>query len=240
VIPLERLLQQEGVGSRRECRRLVEGGSVAVAGRCCTDADARFPADGTRLAVGGRDWVSSALLVVLLNKPVGYECSRQPVHHPSVFALLPPQLARRGVQPVGRLDADTGGLLVLTDDGALNHALASPRRHVAKRYEARLRHAADEAFLERLRSGVVLRDAPQPVAAQAVEWLAPDRLRLTVFAGRYHLVRRLVAAAGNRVEALQRLAIGGLALPADLAPGTWRAASTEEIAALRAGEAPEA
>jgi 16S rRNA pseudouridine516 synthase len=156
-----------------------------------------------------------------LHKPAGYECSTRPGRWPGVLSLLPPPLRRRGVQPVGRLDVDTTGLLLLTDDGALLHRLTSPRHHVAKVYEVRTRHPVDDPQLQRLREGVVLRDDPQPVRAAAVSRTGEHALSLTLSEGRYHQVKRMVAAVGNRVEALHRSAFGGWTLPQALAPGQW-------------------
>ncbi len=169
---------------------------------------------------------------MVLNKPAGYECSRQPQHHRSVLELLPLPLRERGVQPVGRLDEDTTGLLLLTDDGQLNHALASGKRKVAKVYLVTTKHPLDGQQLERLRAGVVLHDDPAPVAAVACEQLGERCLRLTVSEGRYHQVKRMLAAVGNRVEALHREAVGGFVLPPELGPGEWRWLSAAELQQL--------
>ena len=148
--------------------------------------------------------------------------SQKPKHHPSVLSLLPAPLRTRGVQPVGRLDEDTTGLLLLTDDGKFIHRMSSPRHHVPKVYEVTVKHPLDGQQVSRLLAGVVLDDDPKPVAAAACEAVGPTHLRLTLTEGKYHQVKRMVAAAGNRVEALHRSAFGALVLPADLAPGQWR------------------
>jgi 16S rRNA pseudouridine516 synthase len=122
---------------------------------------------------------------------------------------------------VGRLDEDTTGLLLLTDDGALIHRLTSPRHHVPKVYEVGCKHPVDEAMVARLLAGVVLDDDPAPVRAAACEATGAQALRLTLTEGKYHQVKRMVAAAGNRVETLHRSRIGGLSLPDGLAPGGW-------------------
>jgi 16S rRNA pseudouridine516 synthase len=155
------------------------------------------------------------------------------------LTLLPPPLRQRpnkgavpGVQPVGRLDQDTTGLLLLTDDGKFIHRMSSPRRHVAKVYEVTARHAVEDRQLERLLQGVTLEDDPQPVRAAACERAGDRQLRLTLTEGKYHQVKRMIAAVGNRVEALHRSRIGALALPADLPPGQWRWLRPTELAAL--------
>jgi 16S rRNA pseudouridine516 synthase len=159
---------------------------------------------------------------VVLHKPAHYECSMKPRHHPSVMSLLPAPLRTRGLQPVGRLDEDTTGLLLLTDDGTLIHRLTSPKKHMPKVYEVTARHPLDDRQLTALRTGVVLDDDPAPVAALDVQATGEHTLRMTLTEGRYHQVKRMVAAVGNRVDALHRSAIGAFALPHDLAPGQWR------------------
>lgn len=232
---LLRLLQGQGFGTRRECAALVAGGRVEAGGRSVTDPDAEFDAEGLELVVDGQRWTCVERAIVLLHKPAGYECSQRPQRYPSVLALLPAPLRRRGVQPVGRLDADTTGLLLLTDDGALNHRLSAPKRQVVKVYEVGTRHAVTPALVERLLEGVRLHDDPQPVRAAACVASGPHALRLTLTAGRYHQVKRMVAAAGNRVETLHRSAFGPLTLPAQLAAGQWRWADAAEAAALDGG-----
>jgi len=171
----------------------------------------------------------------LLNKPAGYECSREPQHHLSVFNLLPPQFAERGVQCVGRLDQDTTGLLLLSDDGKFVHAFTSPKRKVPKVYLATTRHPLDEAQLGALREGVQLHGEPKPIAAVAANARSEHALELTVLEGKYHQVKRMVAAAGNRVEALHRERIGGLGLPATLAVGAWQWLDEADLGSLRSG-----
>jgi len=219
---LERILQQQGFGTRKECRALCRDGRVAVNGQSCDEPFTVFDCAGLVLAVDGVDWPYAELATVMLHKPAGYECSRKPLHHPGVLSLLPPPLRQRGVQPIGRLDEDATGLLLLTDDGQLNHMLSAARRKVPKVYRVTTRHPVDQEQMERLLAGVVLNDDPGPVAAAACEMVEPRQLRLTLSSGRYHQVKRMVAAAGNRVEALHREAVGGLALPDDLKPGEWR------------------
>lgn len=216
------LLFTQGFGTRFDCRRIAEAGAISIAGAVHDDPDEALDPEGLVLQYRGEDWPCCAKAVIALNKPAGYECSMKPSAYPSVMNLLPGQLRRRGVQPVGRLDADTTGLLILTDDGALQHRLIHPKRHVSKVYEVTLKHPMADGFCEKLLAGVVLDDDPKPVAAKAAEAVSPTHLRLTLVQGKYHQVKRMVAACGNRVEALHRSAFGAYALPDDLAPGEWR------------------
>lgn len=200
---------------------MVRHGRVRVGGELLDDPFADFVTDGLVFSVDDVDWPYRQQATVILHKPSGYECSRKPQHHPSVLELLPLPLRERGLQPIGRLDEDTTGLLLITDDGQLNHQISSGKRKVPKVYRATTKHPLDAAQIEQLLAGVLLHDEPLPIAAAAAEIVDTHGLRLTVTEGKYHQVKRMVAAVGNRVEALHREALAGLALPADLAPGQW-------------------
>ena len=219
---LERLLQKHGFGTRKGCRGLIRDERVAVNGQICDDPFADIPTANLVFSVDGVDWPYAEFASLMLNKPAGYECSRKPQHHPSVLELLPRPLRERDVQPIGRLDEDTTGLLLITDDGQLNHRLSSAKRKVPKVYLATTKHPLDQAQIEQLLAGVLLNDEPEPIAAAGAEIVGDHLLRLTVTEGKYHQVKRMVAAVGNRVEALHREAVGQLSLPDDLPPGEWR------------------
>ncbi len=225
---LDQILFDEGFGERRACEGLVLHGLVRVAGELVDDPDAAFAREGLQLEVEGLPWVCHTRALIMLHKPAGYECSLKPGAWPGVHNLLPLPLRRRGLQPVGRLDQDTTGLLLMTDDGPLLHKLTSPKHHVPKVYEVGCKHPVTDKQCQRLLAGVVLDDDPEPVAAHAAEPVLADGaadtcdLRLTLLQGKYHQVKRMLAAVSNRVETLHRSRIGALALPDDLAPGQWR------------------
>lgn len=229
---LSQILFSQGFGTRRVCAGLIDAGLVRHAGRELDDPNEDLPTDGLVLEVEGQAWPFHAQALVMLHKPTGYECSQKPRHHPSVMTLLPAPLRHRGVQAIGRLDEDTTGLLLLTDNGTLIHRLTSPKHHVPKVYEVGCKHAVDASMVERLLAGVVLDDDPAPVRAAACEAVGESGLKLTLTEGKYHQVKRMIAAVGNRVEGLHRSRIGGLALPADLAPGQWRWLSSADLALL--------
>ena len=167
--PLDRILQSQGFGTRRYCGDLVAAGMVEVEGELCEDPRAEFVLEGLRLTVDGEDWVCHDKAYLMLHKPTGYECSQRPLHHPSVYTLLPVPLRERGVQAVGRLDQDTTGLLLLSDDGQFIHAQTSPKRKVPKIYEVATAEPVTEAQAAALREGVQLEDEPAPIAALACE-----------------------------------------------------------------------
>ncbi len=226
---LEQILFSQGFGTRHECRGLIGLGLVAVGGEIKRDPDEAISTEELVFTVKGESWPYCEKALLMMNKPAGYECSQKPIHHPSVMQLLPPPLRYRGVQPVGRLDADTTGLLIFTDDGALLHRLTHPKRHVPKRYRVTCKHAPSEKMLADLTSGVKLKDEKETLAADDIVLVDEHTIDMTITSGKYHQVKRMVAAAGNRVEALERIAFGALALPEDLPRGQWRWLSGPEV-----------
>lgn len=227
---------------------MIAAGWLRVRGQIIDDPFAApdLEAPGDLFEWRGQAWPWWPQALIALYKPAGYECSQKPKHHASVYSLLPQALRQRGVQCVGRLDEDTTGLLLLTDNGPWIHQLTSPKKHIHKVYHVGCRHPLSEAQILSLCQGVVLEDAPEPVKAVAAQdmglWDAPDQsplplppasaaatavasglhgLSLTLDEGRYHQVKRMVAAMGNRVERLHRASIGRYELPADMKPGQW-------------------
>jgi 16S rRNA pseudouridine516 synthase len=241
---LQEILFSQGFGTRRVCAGLVEQGHVRIAGVVQDDPFAELDPQGLAYEVDGVEWPYHERAYLMLHKPAGYECSRKPSAWPGIHTLLPPPLRQRpvkggqpGVQPIGRLDQDTTGLLLLSDDGTFIHRMSSPKHHVPKVYEVGTKHAVDAKQVQRLLDGVVLDDDPQPVRAAACEPTGECALRLTLTQGKYHQVKRMLAAVGNRVESLHRSRIGAVELPADLRAGEWRWLSSAEVSALssRAG-----
>jgi len=236
---LEDILFSQGFGTRRVCAGLIQQGHVTVQGEVQTDAGEFYAPEGLAFTVQGTAWTFHEKAYVLLNKPAGTECSQKPSTWPSIYTLLPAPLRQRpqkaavqGVQAVGRLDQDTTGLLLLTDDGTFIHRMSSPKHHVPKVYEVTTKHPVTEEMVQRLLAGVVLDDDPKPVKAAACEAVSELHLKLTLTEGKYHQVKRMVAAVGNRVEGLHRSQIGGLVLN-DLAPGQWRFLTPEDLALLK-------
>ncbi len=235
-LPLDRILQSQGFGTRKWCRELIEDGEIAVNGETVTDVRASFETDGLEFSVFGEPWLYREHVYIALNKPADYECSRKPSHHPGVLSLLPEQFALRDVQPVGRLDHDTTGLLLMSDDGAFIHAQSSPKRHVPKVYVATTHEPVTPQLVELLLKGVKLHDEPAPLAAVVCERLGQHSIKIVLEQGKYHQVKRMLAAAGNHCTALCRTEIGRLRLDAlGLAEGEW-CYLDETQRALLAGE----
>lgn len=226
---LVRRIANLGYGSRKEVARMFREGRITDAAGEALYADDAVEHDAVR--VDGEPLDPPPGLVLMLNKPVGHTCSARDAGR-LVYDLLPPRFRRRDplLSGVGRLDRDTSGLLLFTDDGALLHRIISPRANVVKRYRATLAEdlRGDEAAL--FASGTLMLDSETtPLAPAKLDVLAPREARLAIGEGRYHQVRRMFAATGNHVVALHREAIGALTL-GDLSSGEWRALAADEVA----------
>lgn len=234
---LDRLLANLGYGSRREVTDLVGRRQVVLDGTALKDAGARIAISSdlpARMTVSGQPLDPPAPLTLVMHKPLDVVCSHREAGR-SVYELLPHRWRARipALSTIGRLDKDTSGLLLITDDGALLHRVISPKSHVAKRYVAILDRPLTGAEAEAFSAGtLMLEGEAEPLAPAELEVLGPKQARLTITEGRYHQVRRMFAAVGNHVTALHRDRIGGLALPDDLAPGAWRAVTPAEQAAI--------
>ena len=231
---LVKLLANLGYGSRKDVAWMFREGRVTDADGEVLYADDKV--EHARIRLDGEPLDPPTGLVLMLHKPLGVTCSRKDPGR-VVYDLLPSRYRVRepALSTVGRLDRDTSGLLLLTDDGALLHRIISPRAEVAKIYEATLAEdlRGDEAAL--FASGTLLLESETtPLAPAALDVLGPRHARLTLHEGRYHQVRRMFAATGNHVETLQRVAVGALALDA-LAPGEWRALEADDVARIFAG-----
>jgi 16S rRNA pseudouridine516 synthase len=230
---LDRLLANMGYGSRRDIQAWVKAKAIILDGAALTDADQRIPVTpdlSARMTILGRPLDPPPGMVLMMHKPAGVTCSHKEAG-PLVYDLLPDRWRARkpALSTVGRLDKETSGLLLLTDDGAILHRLISPRGNTAKRYVATLARPlrGDEAAL--FASGtMMLESEDKPLLPAALEVLSPTRARVTLTEGRYHQVRRMFAAAGNHVEALHRDRVADLDLPPDLAAGSWRLVTPDE------------
>lgn len=234
---LDRLLANLGYGSRREVVALIRDGRVVLDGAVVKDSGARVPVAPDlpqRMTVSGAPVDPPAPLTLMMHKPLGVVCSHREAGR-SVYELLPHRWRARmpGLSTIGRLDKETSGLLLITDDGPFLHRVISPRSHVPKRYVATLDRPlrGDEAAI--FAAGeLMLEGETDPLSPAVLEVLTPTSARLTITEGRYHQVRRMFAAVGNHVTALHRDRIGGLDLPADLEPGAWRVLSEAEAALI--------
>ncbi|AWN41827.1 pseudouridine synthase [Methylobacterium durans] len=231
---LDKLLANLGYGSRREIAGLARGGRIRLDGAVLHDADRRIavtPDLPERMTVDGDRLDPPPGLLLLLHKPVGVTCSHKEAG-PLIYGLLPTRWRRRdpALSTVGRLDKETSGLILLTDDGALLHRIISPKASVPKRYQVTLERPLRGDEAEVFASGtLMLEGEDRPLLPVATEVHDATRAAVTLTEGRYHQVRRMFAAIGNHVTALHRDRIGALDLPEDLAPGAFRSASAEDV-----------
>ena len=232
-LPLDKILQSQGFGSRKWCAELVDDGEVSINGVAVSDSRERVETAGLQFTVFGEPWTYREHVYIALNKPANFECSRKASHHPGVLTLLPEQFHRRDVQPVGRLDHDTTGLLLMSDDGPFIHRQSSPRHHVPKVYVATTHDAVTPELVALLLKGVQLHDEPAPLAAVSCRMVAGHRIEIVLAEGKYHQVKRMLAAAGNHCVALCRSQVGKLTLEElHLAEGEWCYLSDAQLALL--------
>ena len=229
---LEKMLQSQGFGSRKNCQNLIKNGAVQIQGEMVSDPKLKLKLDQLEFTVSGQTYQYREKVYIALNKPAGYECSHQATHHFSVFELFDQVLLERGLQCVGRLDQDTTGLLLLTDDGQFLQALTHPKKHVAKVYRMQTADAVTEEQLLNLEQGVELRNENGIFAATDVKQIAEHEMQMAIHQGVYHQVKRMLAAVGNKVEKLHRQQIGLLKLQ-DLGEGEWMYLTESQIQAAK-------
>jgi 16S rRNA pseudouridine516 synthase len=232
MVRLDKLLSLRGYCTRSHARAFLKAHEVCEKGVRIFKQDQRV--DGNAITVEG-EAADPEQIYAMLNKPLGFVCSHDDGEGELVYDLLPERWLQRNptVTSVGRLDKETSGLLIITDDGALVHRLTSPKKHVEKVYRVGLAQPLTGAEGERFASGsLVLESDPKPLLPAKLEVLGEREARLSIVEGRYHQVRRMFAAVGNRVETLHRERVGGLEL-GDLAPGAWRALTADDLSSIR-------
>lgn len=222
--PLVKLLQSQGLGSKKACEKIFWESQIFCNGQPFEPETGHFNY-GDTLLIDGKELLIERDLYIALNKPEGYETSHKPTHHPSVFDLLPNHFVERGIQAVGRLDVDTTGLLLFSTDGQFIHKLSSGKKRadklVPKVYEITLADEATDQQISSLLKGVVLHDDPEPVLATEVTVVTSKRILMTITTGKYHQVKRMIAATGNKVDSLHRQSMGPYHLPERLVAGNW-------------------
>lgn len=229
MVRLDKYLCDSGAGTRSQVKEILKRGRVTVDGTACTDASLKINPDTQCVCLDGEVLGGRVRTVIMLNKPAGYVTATQDAQ-PTVMQLLPPQYAHLDLKPVGRLDKDTEGLLLLTNDGALLHDLIAPKKEVPKIYYARHMGQASQEDVEAFRTGLTLGDGTVCLSA-VLEPMGPGESRITVKEGKYHQVRRMMASRGMRVTYLERIAEGNLLL-GDLERGCVRVLTSEEVRQL--------
>lgn len=229
---LEKMLQSQGFGSRKHCQQLIKNGAIQIQNEVITDPKFELDLDHLEFSVYQQTFQYREKVYIALNKPQNYECSHQSTHHFSVFDLFDDVLMNRGLQSVGRLDQDTTGLLLFTDDGQFLQALTHPKKHVPKVYQIQTADPITDEQIQQLEQGVELRNEKGLFAATDVQRLAEHALKITVHQGVYHQVKRMLAAVGNKVERLHRAQVGQLVLN-DLPEGDWLYLNEAQVVAAK-------
>ncbi len=230
---IDKLLSATGRWSRKEVKELVRQGRVLADGRIVQKPEEKADPAAVCLTVDGAEVDCAPFVYVMLYKPAGLLSATEDKSQPTVLDLLPPELKKRGLFPVGRLDKDTTGLLLLTDDGALAHKLLSPKKHVDKVYRAEVEGRVDGRDAAALAAGLVLGDGTVCLPAGLEPLEDGSACLVTLREGKYHQVKRMLAARGKPVRALHRLRMGPLTLDGGLKPGQWRFLTPRERAELR-------
>lgn len=229
---LEKMLQSQGFGSRKHCQQLIKNGAIQIQNEVISDPKFKLDLDHLEFSVYQQTFQYREQVYIALNKPQNYECSHQSTHHFSVFDLFDDVLMNRGLQSVGRLDQDTTGLLLFTDDGQFLQALTHPKKHVPKVYQIQTVDPITDEQIQQLEQGVELRNEKGLFAATDVQRLAEHALKITVHQGVYHQVKRMLAAVGNKVERLHRAQVGQLVLN-DLPEGDWLYLNEAQVVAAK-------
>ena len=225
---LDRILSELGVATRSELRQIIRSGRVRVDGAAVTQPETRLDTASHEITLDGVRLDCRRLRYYMLDKPVGVLSVTEDRSRQTVLDLFPPELRRQGLFPVGRLDRDTSGLLLLTNDGDFAHRVISPRSGVEKRYAAEVEGETDEADVRAFAAGLVLADGTRCLPAK-LEPAGPGRCYVTVTEGKYHQVRRMLAARGKPVLGLRRLSVGALELDPALGPGGLRELTERDL-----------
>lgn len=225
---LDKLIAASGKATRSEAKIWIRSGRVTVNGAPARSPEQKCDAAADVVAVDGITLDHAERRYIMMHKPAGVLSATEDREQRTVLDLLPAELRRQGLFPVGRLDKDVTGLLILTNDGALTHALTAPKKHVPKTYRATVDGVLDASDAAAFAEGLVLADSTRCRPAE-LEIIAPDTARVTVYEGKYHQVKRMFAARGKPVTALHRERMGGLALDESLPPGGWRELTDKDI-----------
>ncbi|MCY7778706.1 pseudouridine synthase [Bacillus haynesii] len=233
---LDKLLSNSGYGSRKEVKKMLKNGAVRVNDQLVKDAKEHIDPESDDITVYGESVIYQEFIYLMMNKPQGVLSATEDSRQETVVDLLDPELLRFEPFPVGRLDKDTEGLLLLTNDGQLAHQLLSPKKHVPKTYEVHVNKPIDQAALDQLEKGVDIGEGyvTKPAEASLLESEnGVERLLLTITEGKFHQVKRMLKAVGHDVIYLKRLKMGDVDLDEELLPGEYRELSEHELAALQ-------
>ncbi|MBQ8321233.1 MAG: rRNA pseudouridine synthase [Clostridia bacterium] len=229
---IDKFISDAGIASRRDSAKAAKTGGITVDGIVVRDVSKHIDPEKSKVVYLGREIVYRKYTYVMLNKPEGYVSATDDKSLPYVTELLPEELRRQELFPVGRLDKDTTGLMILTNNGQLAHALLAPKKHVSKVYYFTAAEPLESGAEERFKNGVTLADGYE--CKSAILELSSDRLsgEITLTEGKYHQIKRMIASTHNRVTSLERISFAGIPLDTSLSRGEWRYLTKDEIALL--------
>ncbi len=220
LIRLDKFISERTELSRSQIKQLAAKGDIRVNGSPAKKSDLKIDPGKDSVEVSGRSVSAQRYRYILLNKPQGYVSSTEDTDGPSVLRLVPPELRTKGLFPAGRLDKDTTGALLITDDGELAHHILSPKSHIPKIYIVKLARPFENKYVDIFKNGIKLADGDICLPARVRNCKNSDKLAfIELYEGKYHQVKRMFAAVGNHVESLMRISLGGLILPEKLGPG---------------------
>ncbi len=238
LMRLDKLLGDMGIASRSELRQMIKRGRVTVDGRAVTAPETKVDSERCRITLDGEELRYKSFRYYMMDKPAGVLSAPDDGSQNTVLDRVSPEMSKQGLSPVGRLDKDTSGLLLLTNDGDFAHRVISPKSGIEKRYYARVEGKLDETDREAFRQGLILGDGTKCLPAK-LELLGEGECLVTVMEGKYHQVKRMLASRGAPVKQLRRLSIGGLVLGNELTAGSWRELEAADIAKLFGQDALE-
>lgn len=235
LVRLDKFLSDMGIASRKELKAIIRQGRVCIDGVAAVSPDAKLDAESCRVTLDGREMKYARFHYYMIDKPAGVITATDDKKQQTVLDLLPEELRRMGLFPVGRLDKDTSGLLLLTDDGEFAHKVISPKYQIEKLYLATVEGTPDRTDAEAFQSGIVLRDGTKCLPAR-LEVTGGSECFVTVMEGKYHQVKRMLASRGKPVTALRRLRIGELSLDDNSIPGQFRELDEKDLGKIFMGK----
>ncbi|MBQ5330593.1 MAG: rRNA pseudouridine synthase [Oscillospiraceae bacterium] len=236
---LDRFICSQGGLTRSDAKRMIQKGFVSVNGKVAVRSDTAVDEEKDVITLKGQVLSYRKYVYIMLNKPKGYICATEDRKSATVTELIPPSLFRKGIFPAGRLDIDTTGFVLMTDDGELAHNMLSPKHHVEKEYEVSLRDPCKEDTARLFEEGITLEDGESCAPARLIFTGDPKLVRLVLHEGKFHQVKRMFEAAGNKVTDLKRIRIGGVCLDESLAAAECRELNEEEVGLLLKREKTE-
>lgn len=237
---IDKFISEQAGVSRSDAKAMLKKGQILINGNTVRSADAKLDPEKDIVTIDGKETAYRQFMYIMLNKPDGVVCATRDGLSSTVLELLPSELRRRGLFPAGRLDKDTEGFVFITDDGALAHKMLSPKNHVEKEYTVTLEKPAEAHYEELFASGMTIDGGEECLPARLIFTENPQVVRLILHEGKYHQVKRMMEAAGNRVTHLKRIRMGGITLDPALSAGQCREITREELEKLWQQKAPTA